>query len=257
MDRSLKLQQAILLHLFALNKSATKKITIGLDFKDSESLELEPKVRLLGGSDLQGIDFSISVWETLKKKFNAIEDYFKPSTTLKDGDIIILQNFIIRLCSMYDSKAFEIQETSGEEFNLPPSKKIFKKNLFFKQNTFACLKNVTKCIDIKIDYLKKIATSVNTIKDELVQFLFTMLAAQYEAQVTTINKKDVYHMVNNLEASKIDDLTLKIFNSDKFDKKIINDSEFIKYIIYEFISVNVSYIIRCLEKCVEETNEVN
>ncbi|KAL7289140.1 hypothetical protein TKK_0017084 [Trichogramma kaykai] len=78
-----KILDKFICKVFALNKSWSKKIHVGLEYEDLEDVEFIPTIRLLG-SDHQGIPFNTADWNDFVNTFENIEKYFNNAPDMED-----------------------------------------------------------------------------------------------------------------------------------------------------------------------------
>ena len=123
--------------VYGLNKSYTKKITIGLENKKLGG-EFLPVIRL-SGNDFVGIPFTVSDWRLFEENFPGIEKFFET----EDGDMldkkIPFSHFSIRLIMSYGDKAFELEGENSQTSDQPPTKQ-YRRSLIFNKVSFDRLK---------------------------------------------------------------------------------------------------------------------
>ena len=76
--------------LYALNKSFTKKIIVGLEYDESIGRfgdEYYKFVVRLLSNDFEGVAFLYNDWEEFKTSFDGIDKYFRVDNSLKDQKI--------------------------------------------------------------------------------------------------------------------------------------------------------------------------
>ena len=124
--------------VYELNKSYTKKITIGLENKKIGG-EFLPVVRL-SADDFVGIPLTVSDWRLFEENFLIIEKFFET----EDGDMldkkIPFSHFRIRLIISFGDKAFELVEEENSQTSDQPPTKQYRRCLIFKKVTFDILK---------------------------------------------------------------------------------------------------------------------
>ena len=108
--------------VYRINKSYTKKITIGLENKKIGA-EFLPVIRLSAG-DFVRIPLTVSDWRLFEEDFPIIEKFFET----EDGDMldkkIPYSHFSITLIMSYSDKAFEfVEEKNSQTPSDPPPTK--------------------------------------------------------------------------------------------------------------------------------------
>ena len=93
--------------VYGLNKSYSKKITIGLENKKIGD-EFLPIIRISGNDDFVGIPLTVSDWSLFEENFSIIEKYFENGDSNMLDKKIPFSRFSIRLIMSYSDKAFEL-----------------------------------------------------------------------------------------------------------------------------------------------------
>ena len=73
----------LLTRTFALNKSWSKKIMVGLEFEDISDQRFKPTVRLLS-KDFEGISFDMENWKNFQAIFEDIDQYLRGEKNLEE-----------------------------------------------------------------------------------------------------------------------------------------------------------------------------
>ena len=101
--------------VYGLNKSYTKKITIGLENKKIGG-EFLPVMRL-GADGFVGILLTVSDWRLFEVNFPVIEQFFETEYDDMLDKKIPFRRFNIRLIMSYGDKAFELVEEDSQIIN--------------------------------------------------------------------------------------------------------------------------------------------
>ncbi|KAL7288277.1 hypothetical protein TKK_0017616 [Trichogramma kaykai] len=100
--------------IFALNKSWTKTLLVGLEYENITDKEYTPIVRILS-HDFKGVSFKLREWEAFVDCFDKIDKYFKGAISMKDGPIDTSTGWSVQLTRSYDKRAIEIVEKPQHE----------------------------------------------------------------------------------------------------------------------------------------------
>uniref|UniRef100_A0ABD2W5E3 Uncharacterized protein n=1 Tax=Trichogramma kaykai TaxID=54128 RepID=A0ABD2W5E3_9HYME len=100
--------------IFALNKSWTKTLLVGLEYENITDKEYTPIVRILS-HDFKGVSFKPCEWEAFVDCFDKIDKYFKGAIWMKDRPIDTSTGWSVQLSRSYDKRAIEIVEKPQHE----------------------------------------------------------------------------------------------------------------------------------------------
>uniref|UniRef100_A0ABD2W2D7 CCHC-type domain-containing protein n=1 Tax=Trichogramma kaykai TaxID=54128 RepID=A0ABD2W2D7_9HYME len=107
--------------IFALNKSWTKTLLVGLEYENITDKEYTPIVRILS-HDFKGVSFKLREWEAFVDCFDKIDKYFKGAISMKDGPIDTSTGWSVQLTRSYDKRAIEIVEKPQHESSVETEK---------------------------------------------------------------------------------------------------------------------------------------
>lgn len=145
--------------IFALNKSWSKKVLLGLEYEDLLAGSYTPVIRLVG-SDFQGIPFTYDQWVVhslttsgFLSNFEDVEKFFKGQLDCLDRTVDG-KSWSLRYTQSYSKKAIEIIEKIRMNTSSNESPKRLKHSIVLHDVSFYILKNCTNgCIENWMTYV--------------------------------------------------------------------------------------------------------
>ena len=221
--------------LYALNKSFTKKVIVGLEYDeivdkfDDECYK--PVVRLVS-NDFEGVAFSYDDWEDFKNSFNDVDKYFHGlDNGLKDQKIYG-NGWTLKFTTSHQDKAIEIDEDRRPGVGRI---KRFRYSLIIKKVTFDCLQEfIAKFVDTHLKYLSSIASSVRRIICEVMEFLTNKSSLMHEAQIQLYTPNIIEDIVNLVHNDVKNDTNTSVENQCK-EEKLASKSD-VTDVLYQFVT---------------------
>lgn len=181
--------QPIFCSVYPLNKSFSKKLVIGLEYKNLEG-EYQPVVRLCG-SDYVGIPFSKEEWQNFKGTFSDVSDYFGDRKDDLFEQKIYGKSWSLRFSRNHKDKSIEVEEDRRPSVDGVVNKR-YRSSIIMKKVTFEWLNDhVYKSIDNQFEYLSRIANFVDCIVKESVILIDEFAKCRFESQIENYSHDNV------------------------------------------------------------------
>ena len=197
--------------LYAVNKSFTKNIIVGLEYDEFVGrfgdAYYKPVVQLLS-NDFEGIAFLYNDWEEFKTSFDDIDKYFRGfDNSLKDQKIYGY-SWNLKFTTSHQDKAIEIEE---DRISGVGQIKRFRHSLVMKKVTFDCIQEfIVKCVDTRLKYFNSIANSLRYLSCDVIEFIKNKSSLMHQAQIQLYTPSIVKDIVNLIDNDVIDEITLSV-----------------------------------------------
>ena len=193
------LPNLVLATTYALNKSNTKRMCIGLEYHEGSYREVV-KV-LTSGAANKIVTFGKHDWEGLKEHFDTISGYFQNyysfNQECKKPQRVFLNEVVLKFTSAYGTKSILFEErplteaqnpdefcddeeeeeeiATPEDDVEPPRKKskkyFYSRGIVMQQPTFEGLQNQRHCVDLLLESLKEKVEVVNRCHSFILDFV--------------------------------------------------------------------------------------
>lgn len=197
-----ELPNLVLSTTYALNKSNSKKVCIGLEYSDGYYHQV---IKLISnGPAHKNVTLDENSWDILKDQFDAIAAYLNNSYSFyhEFGHPVkvFLTNHDLNFSSSFGTKSIVIDERpknpqpsekeEGEMTSQPVCKKMKTYNnppgIVMQQPTFEGLRTYRSLIDQRIDFLKTLVGKVNRTYDYVLEYLKDALEAEEPQKLKNI-----------------------------------------------------------------------
>lgn len=237
------LDHPLCISVYGLNKSFTKKISIGLESKSLT--EFRPVVRI-SGKDFDGIKFVIDDWKLLVTKLDTLESWFYGGSSEKNKKKHFIEcgAVTISMVKIYDTDSILFEEQPELKDDDEPTSKRYRKTIMIQKNTFLNLVGVVPIINSRLEKLVLEAPAVFATIKELDAAVLDLQQSFEESQIqiisphqvrfcasTILTKKSVESLkeIHSRIISKIPDCTLSVTD--------------IKNIYFEMLGVNINFLV--------------
>lgn len=240
---------------YALNASNSKKIVIGLEWHGGL---FRPVVKFIGGnSPASVVTLDEDAWEFFTHQQEPIEYYFSTETEQMAGrpTTFNINSAQISLTRCYGSKSILISQLPSppvrdvryeEKFDaqLPDDAARFEVSSAKKQKTdnppsiamqvvtYYGLRDLTRCVDLRMVQLEEHAVLVNRVVDQIIEFLKEEVGKKIDAEIK--NRLINYSSFKQYFSSKRKEMYNRIFKSLNFFNLSQNIFELIFEEIYAF-----------------------
>lgn len=190
---------------------------VGLENSVSGKKDFEPVVRI-SAQDYVPFAFSVDTWRAFMQSFEQIEEFF---TTYNEESLldkrITIPGYTIRFMISFSDRAFELVEdqptpkpTDEDDVQLPPKKRCRHtiRSLVFKRVSFERLKDLSKCIDFRINYLTSIKKSMGIVLDEIAEYAKMKLDDEQNAQRTYFSAINIKYAMRNVDDEFINNINV-------------------------------------------------
>lgn len=234
--------QPLLLHIFSLNKSWTKKIVVGLEYGDVSDERYKPVVRLIG-NNFEGISFSLSDWKKFTTTFQDIEQYFNGDKKLEDRRYYG-ESWSLRFTFSHKKRAIEIVENFKADSDSGNSKRFCHSIVLHQVSFETLIRDVEKCIDSCLKKLATVARAASIVTREFINYIELESPMMYHAQITHYTAEHVKEStakVDDAVFSNIQKIVCENINKDS-DTDVILDRDSVYLIFFELSSFHASAI---------------
>lgn len=227
--------------LYALNKSFSKKLLIGMNYNEQDSFH--PTIKLVNQS-FEGLTFDKESWTALcTKGFPKIEEYFYsgngPDSLLQKANI---GNFDVHFVISHGEKAIQIEEKDQGNSKTAES---FKRSITLKLISFIWLKDISRSVQFKLDFLTENKEAIAHLNHLLLQFIHNTILQMYDREITNATKNDVRLATTDLEQAVFDGILDEL--NTLYKENTLSNLD-VKSICYELISLNFDYIVNGVSK---------
>lgn len=209
---------------------------VGLEISDQDS-EWIPTVRLVSDG-LQGIVFTVNDWEAFKKTFEDISRYYSGESKVLSEATIFGGSWTLRFTTSHNQRAIEILENI--QYRTGDPIKRFRRSIVLHEVTFKWLKtDVAKCVDCWLQKLTTMTAAVNTIIEELTDFIKTEAGLHYDGQIQEYEPEYVRELTKSVPSEVFEKIKSKCSSGciDIVDTQIIT---------YELLTYHVLRIVSSL-----------
>lgn len=166
-------QQCMLMSTtYGLNSSYTKKIHVGLMVIDGDELDFLPIVKLTSHG-ATGICFDMESWQKFQENMELISAYLSGDKINQSS--IIINKIIINFTTAYGSRAILVSYRENVQGNIssenvedtrangstPKKQKTYSIAIVMQRATFLGLENIVDCVNVNLNKLNLISSSVN------------------------------------------------------------------------------------------------
>lgn len=223
---------------YTLNKSRTKKISVGLEYND-DSMNLTPAIRFADKESV-GIKINLDEWDKLKKMFGNIEQYLEGGCDqLRDSEYHG-SSWKMKFTFSHFDRAISIQEVLNNTHRpfgvlVTPT---YQQNLVFKKVTFDTLKqHVVKLVDKHLDQLKLIADATTRMVKKVVDYVALQASMQNDAQIQVFKPSHVRSYT-----SSFSDEAAKKLEIAMTEEGLPLSQEVIYILFFEIASLHAEYV---------------
>lgn len=253
-DLLAELPNLLLSTTYALNKSNSKSVSIGLQYNAGYYHEV---IKLGGsGASHKNITLDRGNWKTFKDQFEIVSAYLEDSYDFYHRfgrpNKIFLQNLDVDFTTAYGQKSISISERpvavqnfDDDESTRQPAYKKSKvashpPGIVIQQATFEGLRAQSNLIDLKLNFFKEIVGKVNRTTDIILEYLKKELEKE--------TPEDVKNIINNLKEFKRfyaihnDDLNNYVTEKMVDDNNDFYKSQYLKIVLNEIVAFNLPFI---------------
>lgn len=162
---------------YPLNKSASKKIVVGLFYNKNNKI-FDAGIKILNMYYPDGLFLEPFTWSELQNCFDTIDRYFEieeeavPSKmTINDTEIIFIQTHGVKAI-LFDKVSVC---TSNSECK---KSRTFSPGVVMQKQTYFGLKDSVKCISERLHQLEKISSVVNKCKNHVLEEIIAIAKRQ-------------------------------------------------------------------------------
>ena len=226
---------------YALNKSHSKRVLIGLD--NSNGGILKPVIKFSTNTS-KYVTFDEEEWIALVNEMEYIRTYLRDCYQQHETNILHLPKHLIRFTSAYGSRAISLEEKTESLMRQlavqlgysEPAPAVTDDNhqrrkcgekapptTVMQLSTFEGLIQVRECIDARLKILKEMTPAVVGILDEITRILHDELNKEDEATRTDVTTNSLafvrYYTLRKVEIENVVRVEMK---STEFNENTVN-----------------------------------
>lgn len=258
MSYSTKRSRQLLSTLFALNKTYTKRLAIGLEYDHIVDVSSYKPVVRITSRDFDGIPLTFEQWEGLKAVLNDFSNFFSDETTTLvnkkiygDGWIAIYRRGRMRGKSTKFIELIEYQSSGSSHVRKSHH------HVKLRKDVFECLESAAKCVDDRFGYLNAINKYVSDVICEYYYLIVSDCELNYNAQITCFTKNFVHEVNNRLNDSIVDIIVDKL-GIKSLDRTVVPFSENdVIIILHEVVAFHLDELVESFNIEIMYNDHVN